>query len=54
MTNKDFKILQNRLFSDDHIPVTIEGLDKVFCNDLGIINKSYFSMTIVERSSVVN
>lgn len=45
--NDEIQILKKRINSEDYNPILLEGMKNVWCNDLGVINKSYFSMTIV-------
>lgn len=47
---KVIKKIEKRLLQDN--PVLIQGMDNVWCNDLGYISKKYFSMTIVGNTIV--
>lgn len=39
--------VQGRIVSEDYDPILLDGMNNVWCNDLGIIESQYFSMTIV-------
>ncbi|MDH7447321.1 hypothetical protein [Aquimarina sp. 2201CG14-23] len=48
--NNILKQIKERIVLEDYNPIVLNGMDNVWCNDLGIIEGQYFSMTIVGHS----
>ena len=48
LNDKTLNEIKERLASKEFKPLFLNGLENVWCNDLGYIDKKYFSMTIVK------
>lgn len=50
--NKEvFMEIEKNIKDEDYTPMLLTGTKNVWCNDLGIILKSYFSMTIIGNTT---